>query len=81
MRKRRLGNGANYGCRWAQEMLLYDFDLLLSITAQEAASEKGTKIMEVASSVKANRLFSCTCSTLRSDFYPYFVYVAELSSC
>ena len=28
-------------------LLLYDFDLHSSITAQEVASEKGTKIMEV----------------------------------
>ncbi len=56
-------------------MLLYMILIFYSsITAQEVASEKGTKIMEVVSLVsKQPTISSHACSDSSSDFLPIFL--------
>ena len=53
-----------------------------SITAQEVASEKGTKIMEVVfSSIRATSLFLCSYDwSIRSDFTHIGIYAVGLGS-
>ncbi len=77
MRKRRLENGANHGCRCSRMLHMI---LMFSVILAKSGQWKGTKIMEVVfSSIKATDYFSHACSDSSGDF-TIFVYVVGLWS-